>query len=229
MAGPTVNYFMWGYQVHFCFNAEFEAEKLLSRLDPRFQHCKPNVYLVGRQIEPQRGFHPICTVPDECPYQPDLFSGLDELAAQMEDADPENPLTKVLHSHPIAHENAVRSMKMRALRGAVMRKIKEVTDNEAILTRISGPTKVDNYLVMLVLQISRRIYDSHYRLTRDYAQERWTVTYHRAPSLLSAVIDEYMQACSTFLHRPNPGAGFQIIEEDEELLRRAAKQIMYGP
>jgi len=104
-----------------------------------------------------------------------------------------------------------------------------VTDTGDILTRISWPTKFDNYLVMLVLQISRRIYDSHYRLTRDYVQERTTVTYRRAPSLLSATIDEYMEACATFLHRPNPGAGFRIIEEDEELLRRAAKQLMYGP
>jgi hypothetical protein len=82
---------------------------------------------------------------------------------------------------------------------------------------------------MLVLQISRTIYDSHYRLTRDYVQERTAVTYHRAPSLLSATIDEYMEECATFLHRPNPGTGLRIIEDEEELLRRAAKQLMYGP
>ena len=229
MAKHTVNYFMWGYQVHYCFNAEIEAERLLSRLDPQFRHFEPKVYLVGRQIEPRTGFHPICTVPDECPYQPEVFAGLDELAAELEAADPDNPLIKVFHSDPTAHENAVHSMKMRALRGAVMRKIEAVTDNEAILTRISWPTKVDNYLVMLVLQISRPIYDSHYRLTRDYIQERTSVTYHRAPSLLSAVIDEYLHACATFMHRPHAGAGFRIIEEDEELLRRAAKDLMYGP
>src|SRR5262245_31910947 len=126
MAVNTVSYFMWGYQVHYCFCAEHEAERLLSRLDPRFRHCKPKVYLVGRQIEPRKGFHPICTVPDECPYQPDVFADLDELAAELEAADPDNPLTKVIHTHPIAHENAVRSMKLRALRGAVMQKIQAV-------------------------------------------------------------------------------------------------------
>lgn len=225
----TVNYFMWGYQVHFCGSAECEAERLFSRLDSRFRQCKPKVYLVGRQITPQKGFQPICTVPDKCPYQPETFAGLDELAGELEALDPENPNTKVFHSHPVAHENAQRALKLRALRGAVIRKIEAVTDPEETLIRVSWPTEVDNYLVMLVLQLSRPIYDSHYRLARDYVQERTTVTYHRAPSLLSATIDEYMQACSTFLHRPNPGASFRIIDEDEELLRRAAKQLMYGP
>ena len=41
---------------------------------------------------------------------------------------------------------------------------------------------------MIVLQLSRPLFDSHNSLTRDYIQERTTVTYHRAPSLLSAVI-----------------------------------------
>jgi hypothetical protein len=226
MAMNTVNYFMWGYQTHFCFNAEIEARRLLSRLDTRFHHCEPKVYLVGRQIDPQKGFHPICTVPDESPYQPETFAGLDALAAEYQAADPEN---NVFHSLDVAHENAQRAIRMRALVGAVMRKIQAVTDNDEVLTRISWPTKVDNYLVMMVLQLSRPIFDSHNSLTRDFIQERTTVTYHRAPSLLSAVIDEFMQACATFLHRPNPGAGFRIIEEDEELLRRAAKELMYGP
>ncbi len=226
MAEHTVNYFMWGYQEHYCVSAELEAERLLSRLDPRFQRCKPKVYLVGRQINEQKGFHPLCVVPDDCPYQPETFAGLDQLAAELEAADPEN---KVLHSHQLAHENAHRALKLRALRRAVLRKIEAVTDTEDTLTRISWPTKVDNYLVMLVLQISRPIYESYYRLSRDYVQERTTVTYHRAPSLLSATINEYLEACATFLHRPNPGSGFRIISEDEELLRGAAKELMYGP
>src|SRR5262249_19131631 len=78
MHGDTVNYFMWRYQVNFCGNAEHEAERLLSRVDPCFEDRKPKVYLVGRQIERRDGFHAICTAPDECPYQPDAFTGLDE-------------------------------------------------------------------------------------------------------------------------------------------------------
>jgi len=114
MAEHTVNYFMWGYQEHYCANAEHEAERLLSRLDPRFRHCEPKVYLVGRQITQQKGFHPICVVPDECPYQPETFAGLNQLAAEIEAADPES---SVFHSHPIAHENAQRAMQLRARRG----------------------------------------------------------------------------------------------------------------
>ena len=226
MVEHTVNYFMWSYQDSFCRNAEFEAERLLSRLEPQFHEFKPKVYLVGRQIESRAGSHPICTAPDECPYQPGAFAGLDELAAELEAADPDN---NAFHTNPLAQEKTARSMKLRALRAAVMRKIEAKTDNEAILTMLSGPTQVGNYLVIFVLQISRSIYDSHYSLTRDYVKEQTTVAFRIAPSLLNAVIDEYLNVCATFLHQPNPGDGFKIIEEDEELLRRAAKQLMYGP
>src|SRR5262249_36019487 len=104
-----------------------------------------------------------------------------------------------------------------------------VTDEAGVHTRISWPTKVGNYLVMVVLQLPRHLYDSHPRLTRDHVQESAAVTYHRTPSLLSATLDEYLKACATYLHRPDPGAGGKIVEEDEELLRRAAKELMYGP
>lgn len=222
----TIEYFMWRYQTHFCFNAAIEAKQLLSRLDPCFGHEKPVVYLVGQRIEPKKGAHPLCVVPDDCPFQPEHFAGLGELIAELEASDPE---TGAFHSHEVAQENADRRVKMRSLREAVRQKIEARTDTEQTATYLSWPTRVDNYLVLVVFQLSRPLCDSHYRLTRTTVDEQSTQPCYRTPSLLAALVEEFLSACATALHQPDAGAGFHVLDEPDELLRRAAKQLMYGP
>ncbi len=132
MGKHTVKYFMWGYQDHFWLEAEISARRLLSRLDLQFDRCKPKVYLVGRQIESSKGFCAIGTAPDDSPFQPGTFAGLDALVSELEHADSERNFH---HSLDIAQENARKAIKMRALRRAVLSKIEAVTNKEEVLTR----------------------------------------------------------------------------------------------
>jgi hypothetical protein len=129
----------------------------------------------------------------------------------------------------VAYRNAQRRIKRRALAEAVRQKVEAVTNNDELITYISWPAEVDNYEVMIVLQVSRLIFDSHNRLSRAYVEDYSTIRYHRAPSLLSAVIDEFMSDFRNQLHQPDAGAGMRLIEEPAGVLRRAAKSLMYGP
>src|SRR5262249_52741995 len=155
-------------------------------------------YLVGRRVTPRKGYHALCVAPDDCPFQPEAFAGLDGLAAELRAADPEN---NVFHSNEVAAENARREIELHALRRAVMRKVLAVTAGAGPPAGISWPARVGISRVMVVPPPPRPLSAPPPRLTRDHVQESAAVTYHRTPSLLSATLDEYLKACATYLHR----------------------------
>src|SRR4051812_22103091 len=77
----AVKYFMWSYQAYFQVSAQVASETLFQRLDPRFE---PHVYLVGFLAQTRPGRHPICVVPDDCPYQPEQLGDVLPLTSELE-------------------------------------------------------------------------------------------------------------------------------------------------
>src|SRR5205823_10995415 len=120
--GPSVKYFIWGYQLHFHVSARIEAEKLLQQLDPRFD---PELFLVGVLEDKREGAYPICVVPDDCKYQPEAFAGVHQTARIFAENDPDK---KIFRTHPVAEESANRRRQLRAVWKAVSQTIDHITD-----------------------------------------------------------------------------------------------------
>ena len=53
----VLKYYMWGYQQHFQFDIQYQAEKVFQTLS---KNIKPTVFLLGILRESVEGCHPIC-------------------------------------------------------------------------------------------------------------------------------------------------------------------------
>jgi len=213
-----VKYFMWGYQPHFQMGAEIDARRLLAKLD---LNLTPRLFLVGVLANPRPDRLPVCVVPDDCPYQPEVFEGVRQLADQYEASDPER---EILRSHPVAEENAQSRMKLRSVRRAILEKIEAATDTQQVISFGSWPVLVEDFLVVVVLQLSRSAFDAHYRLRKSSIE-----SYHVEQSFLDATISEFLAACAECLSKPNPGAELRLVVDEAEVVRAAAKDLMAAP
>ena len=71
MFKDTLKYYMWGYQQHFRWCLEYEANKIFHMLTDRLD---PKAFLVGLLCETSPGSHPICIEPEECGISVDALA-----------------------------------------------------------------------------------------------------------------------------------------------------------
>jgi hypothetical protein len=218
----SLEHVMWGFQSHFQLSAEIEAEGVFKKLDPRLQ---PKVFLVGLPIR-GRGQLPVCVVPANCRYQPPAFAQVEALAHHFEAGDPE---WHALPAHPVARGDTQRRVHLRALRRAVQECVEAATEDAEVISFCSWPVAVEDFLVVVVLQLCRLAYYSHYRLRKDTVRGAAGVCYVIDTSFLDATITRYLQVCADQLSKPDPGSFFRIIEDEGEIFRAAAKNLMYAP
>ena len=81
----------------------------------------------------------------------------------------------------------------------------------------------------LILQIQKDIYDCYYRLQKGTYRDRSRHEYRLERSLIEAVIVQYLQETENELRSANPGAGWSNIEDEEHLMLKASKRLMYTP
>lgn len=214
-----IELFMWGYQSHFQVHAQIAAEGLFSKLA---MNLSPNVFLIGVLAEERKDCHPICLEPEDCGYELHRFADLKEQAKHLEAVDEER---YIIHTHPIAQENHNRSLKLRALKNAVQRAIGSDNEYCKVVSFCSWPVLLEGYWVMVVLQLQRDVYRSHYSLLKN-KHGIFTV----ATSLLDATVSEYLNHCAEALTKPDPGSNFRTFDRDyDEIIRAACKQLMYTP
>ena len=215
----TIEYFMWGYQLHFLISVKVAAESIFKKLD---QKLIPKVSLLGILMEDRNDRHPICIEPEDCGYQPEILHEVFEQAKHYEAIDEDRHR---LHSHPIAQERHEHRIKIKALKTAVEQVINRHDYYNASVTFSSWPILVEGYNVFVVLQFERRIYESHYSLSRDVEDG-----YYIETSLLNATIREFLRLCSDALKKPEPGASpLALDRETTEVIRAAGKSVMYTP
>jgi hypothetical protein len=82
---------------------------LFQRLDPDFD---TRVHVVGFLVETRENRHPICVVPDDCPYQPSVFQAVPGRARELGKYDPRQ---HGIHSHPIAQQYLERRTELKGL------------------------------------------------------------------------------------------------------------------
>ncbi len=160
----TLRYFMWRWQDMFQPLAANNARRLLDPIDP---HLKPDVFLVGFRVEDDaEGNEPICVSPEDCRFRPKLFERISERTEQLASEDPRSRMRCSAPSDPELYEK----MALRAgWRHAVEQILAEQDAGSVFFA--SEPTPVNGYAVLVVVQLDRARFDSHYRLTRDFVQK----------------------------------------------------------
>ena len=213
----VIDQFMWGYQQHFQVSLQSFAKRVFSKLDP---YLRPKTFLVGIRNEELENRHEICLEPEDCGYMQRDFKNVRELAARLEQVDPES---RILHTHPIAQKNHNIRIKNNALRDAILKTIQKESDYSDLLTYASSPTEKEGYLVFVVLQVSKSAYESHYRLSKERFQH-----YHVSVSLINSTINEFLEAASHGPYVPDAGAGSDFSKyEGDEVIKAAGKDFMY--
>jgi hypothetical protein len=209
-----VKYFMWPYQPHVQGCASGAAERVLQTLDKRFE---PRLFLVGLLEEEKPGRLPICVVPDDCPFQPDLFTTVSQRAELLYQADPD---ANTFHTHPIAHQRHLERMQTNALMRAISEAVEGHLESDGMVGFCGAPTLVEGYRVFPAIQVQRFVYDSCYQLYKG-ERDRFAIE----KGLVDATIGELLRAFGRRLCEPEPGAGLLNLDT-EELLRSAGRNVM---
>jgi DNA integrity scanning protein DisA with diadenylate cyclase activity len=214
-----IEYFIWGYQLHFWSSARFSAEQLFVLLD---KSIKPNVYIVGVLNNEREDRHKACVVPDDCPYPADRFVDVLKDAEHFHAIDNDR---NIWHSLPQAQKMADDRLWRRAIRNAILSRFQMQKEYDGIQTYCSMPILLEDYWVSVVLQLEIGSLRRHYSLSKTEWQRMRIST-----SLIDATIQEYLDLCAEALTKPDPGAGGLILGRPfEEIIRTAAENLMYTP
>lgn len=214
----TIELFMWGYQSHFQIAAKVAAKGIFNQLD---NELFPKVFLVGILKDDREDRHPVCLEPEDCGFNVSQFSNINEIAQNYLSLD-EN--RNVIHTHPIAQKQQKRMVKLRAIRNAVQEIIRQNDDSSKVISYCSWPTLVEDYRVMVILQLNNIALESHYSLLNNENNG-----YSIKTSLLDAAITEFLSLCSRALNKPNPGMGIKFDKDYDEVIQAAGNQLMYTP
>jgi hypothetical protein len=212
---------MWGYQLHFRVIQESAAERVFELLDDRF---KPEIFLVGILIDDLKDRYPACVEPENDFWiQSDAFNSTIQIAR---DISKDYPERNIFHSHPLAQESHDESLFRRSIRDA----IKKIVDNENKSSSsdsyfVSLPSKVDGYLVCIVLELQKTVIDSHPSLTISQVPIHDYRSMPVAVSLIDSAIQKYLEKASGELNLPEPGKGLSNLNA-EEVIREAANTFM---
>lgn len=207
---------MWGFQRHFRISIKVTAESLFNQLDSKL---RPEIFLIGVLVDERNDRHPICLEPEGCGYNVKAFAELKTLAKELEKVDEEK---RIFHSHPIAQANHDKRISNKAYIEAIRKILKREDLYGDTEKYVSYPTYIDGFLVFVILETQRDALNSHYSLTKDKFDDRYTI--HR--SLIESVIDTYLKVCSSALKDPEKSIS-AIDRSPDELIREAGRQFMY--
>ncbi len=219
----TINHFMWGYQPHFRVAQESASKRVFELLDDRF---KPEIFLVGILVDNINNRYPACVEPENDFWiQSETFDSTLEIAKNISKSYLEK---NILHSHPLAQESHEESLFRRSIKDA----IKKIVDNEnkspsSVSYFVSHPSKVDGYLVCVVLKLQKTVIDSHPSLTIAQVPIHEYRSMPVAISLIDAAVSIFLEKVSGKLNSPDPGKGTNSLNA-EEVVREAANTLMMG-
>lgn len=219
----TIDHFMWGYQSHFRINQKCACERIFQLLDERFA---PQVFLVGILIEQQENSFLACVDPEQ-----DLWAVSSDFNEALQVADGiRNGYNEraLMHSHPLAQKWHDDALVRRSIRDA----IEQIVENHPakpsdLIYFVSDPTRVEGYMVSVVLGLQKTILEEHPSLSSSSVPIH---EYRDMPvpvSLMEATIESYLSKASGELRLPDPGCGSSEMNADE-ILRDGASRMMLG-
>lgn len=221
MANRT--YYMWPFEENFQIALYVEAEQVLKSLDPAL---RPRLFLVGLLDADRPKHYPACVVPEDWTLKHEAFMGVKDAAKRLEEADPDR---RTLYGDARSAAQHADRIRRRAVVSAVQQVVENATRAHGFATFCSWPSAVAGYLVTAVLQLPRAAYDSHYRLQRGVTEDGPGRALHLTRSFLDGVVDEFLDAVAEYMTKPEPGSMFATVADKDQVLRAAARNLMYTP
>lgn len=219
MSPHALRYFMWQWQHIFQHLAACNAKRLLDPLDPQLA---ADAFLVGFLTEGAEGTHPICVSPDNCPFQPEVFAAVPNLMQQFAD---EDPGSRIRYSAPTPPDLGMSMALERGFQKAVEHTLASLDKKSVFFA--SCPTLVEGYTILIVVQVDRACFDSHYRLTNGFVERG--VRFPVGRSFIETTIQAYLAALVEKLRQPDPGRDIPLIQDYAAINRTAADMLMRGP
>ncbi len=217
----------------FILKSRSEAKELLQKLDARFD---PRVFLVLFPLEP-KDKTTIRVGPEDSPFRHADFSNVLARAAELEQKAPEQGLVWLpdpehgwTSEHERLQKNKERTIWCRALCQAVTEAANAAPGNKGFVAYCSWPVTHNGDHILLIVQVQKDVHDNYYHLKQGTYRDRGgDHEYRRERSLIDSVIAEYFASMAEELLKENPGAGLEIIEDQDHLFLRAAKALMRTP
>lgn len=207
---------MWKFQELFASQVADKAQRVFNTLDNKLN---PRVFLIGIPIESQGEEAPACLEPaDDCGYQPQLFSGVMDLARQLHDEQE----AKRVFGRPQENEHQ-REIPSAAIQRAILQILSDSDVEQGVTSYSSLPTMVGNYKVCCVLQLNRAAFHSYHSLGVKQLMST------RLPaSLVDSAAVEFLKVCSKALREHNAGLDVDALgREPEEILRAAGRELTF--
>lgn len=219
----TIDHFMWGYQSHFRINQKSACERIFQLLDKRFA---PQVFLVGILVEQQENRFPACVDPEQ-----DFWAVSSDFDKALHVADGIRNGYKesaLMHSHPLTQKLHDDTLVRRSIRDAVEQIIgSHPARPSGLIYFASDPTKVEGYMVSIVLGLQKAILEEHPSLSSSYVPVHEYRDMPVPTSLIDATIKSYLDKASGELRLPDPGCRTSEMNADE-ILRDGASRMMMG-
>ncbi|NUO09619.1 MAG: hypothetical protein HUU08_13240 [Candidatus Brocadia sp.] len=136
------------------------------------------------------------------------------------------PESKLLHSHPLAQQWHDDALTRRSVKDAIWQIIDAYIGKPSDLSYfVSHPSKVEGYLVSVVLGLQTDVLKTHPSLKK----ESIPIHEHRSMpvpiSLIDAVVTTYLDKASGELRLPEPGCSPSEMNADD-IIREGANKLM---
>jgi len=214
----SLKYFMWPWQVYFRISCQTTSESLFNQLD---RGLNPRVFLLGFLLEGIEAETPaICIDPEDIGYPLKEFNSVQELAQRIHS---ESEDKNMLYTGEGMQEEMDRRLKVRSHKEAIEKILNESKHNKGRICFATIPVIVGDYSVYIVLELDRKVYQSHLLLQKT-KWDRFTIF----RSLVEASVKVYLEEVRKGLFMPNPGKNLSgDSRTTEELLRAASLSFMY--
>lgn len=211
-------YFMWSWQVYFRISCQTTSESLFNQLD---RGLNPRVFLLGFLLEGiEADTPPICIDPEDIGYPLENFNSIKELAQRIHS---ESEDKNLFYTGEGMQEEMDRRLQVKSHKDAIEKILNESAQNEGRICFVTMPVSVGNYSVYVILELDRKVYQSHMILQKT-KWDRFTIF----RSLIEASVNVYLEEMKKNLLMPDPGKNLSSDSRTtEELLKAASRSLMY--
>jgi hypothetical protein len=207
---------MWRFQGWFQSGAARAAEEVFDRLDDKL---RPRIFLLGIPEDPTDEATPICLEPaDEFGYRPELFSGVMDLARQIEEQEAANPFgRRRFPAEPLGLQPSAEW-----IQEAVVKTLDRHEQGGNVVSYCSPPTTVGGYKVCCILQFDAVAYNPRVSLP-----VKWIFSRRVTGSLVDATAVEFLKVCARVLRDPKAGLDSDTLGvETDEIIRKGGRELM---
>lgn len=210
---------IWDSQGLFVISAQHLAEEVFENLDSRLS---PQIMLIGipNQIKDER--EGIILEPEDCGHSSCEFRNIVQLARQLKAIDPHS---SIHHTHPVVHEDYHASLERKALRDAISKTLERNALFSELTWFVSGPVEINDFLVFIVLELNKSVFESHYSLVQTHDERGFS----QSTSLLRSTASNYLEKMSYELFMPSPGSDMEFSRKHDPkgIVKSAGNSFMY--